>query len=466
MRQGLQSILLLTAALAAAPSASSFAAEDSGMASMPGMAMPPDDTKSNTKSDAAQKPAADMPGMDMSHGMAGMNMPGMDMSAMQMHGALGPYSMSREASGTAWQPDSTPMEAIHGTLDSWSTMVHGDAFLIYDNQGGPRGDSKTFSNSMLMGMAQRNIDTGTLTLRGMFSLDPLMGKNGYPLLLQTGETADGVHPLIDRQHPHDLLMELASVYSAPLGEGSAFLYAGYPGEPALGPATFMHRFSGMDNPEAPIGHHWEDSTHVTFGVVTAGYVWQQWKIEGSVFNGREPDQERWNFDPLRLNSESVRLSWNPNANWSAQVSWGTIHSPEQLEPGIDQRRTTASVSYNCPIGGGNWQTTFVWGQNDNSPGLTSNAYLLESTFAWDRHTVFARAEDVRKDELFQPPSALAGEAFDVGKASVGYIYDIPLGDHVKLGLGGLVSAYDIPDTAKAAYGSPTSYMLFTRLKLM
>src|SRR3984957_12197177 len=186
------------------------------------------------------------------------------------------------------------MEGIHGLLGDWSTMVHGYISAIYDHQGGPRGDDKSFSSSMLMGMAQRPLGTGHLMLRGMISLDPLMGKSGYPLLLQTGETADGVHPLIDRQHPHDLFMELAATYSYPVMEdGSAFAYFGLPGEPALGPPAFMHRYSGMDDPAAPITHHWLDSTHVTFGVVTAGIVDGDWKLEASAFNGREPDQYRW-----------------------------------------------------------------------------------------------------------------------------------------------------------------------------
>ncbi len=202
-----------------------------------------------------------------------------------------------------------------------------------------------------MGMAHRPLGGGSLTLRGMFSLDPTMGKDGYPLLFQTGETADGVTPLIDRQHPHDFLMELAAVYSHSLSEAaSVFLYAGYPGEPALGPPTFMHRFSGIDNPEAPLGHHWLDATHITFGVLTGGVVWNTFKIEGSVFNGREPDEHRWNFDPLRLNSTSLRLTWNPTANWSMQASWGSLNSPEALEPDIDQQRITASVSYNRTAG--------------------------------------------------------------------------------------------------------------------
>src|SRR5204863_8412876 len=108
--------------------------------------------------------------------------------------------------------------------------------------------------------------------RVMLSVDPAtVGKSGYPLLLQTDEAVNGL-PLIDRQHPHDLFMELAATYNHPLGRdgGSVFLYAGLPGEPALGPPTFMHRFSGTEIPEAPISHHWLDSTHITFGVVTGG----------------------------------------------------------------------------------------------------------------------------------------------------------------------------------------------------
>src|SRR5688572_154842 len=134
---------------------------------------------------------------------------------MHMTGALGPYPMTRDASGTSWQPESTPMEAIHGQYGSWATMLHGWINLAAADDGGPRGDSKIFSQSMIMGMAHRPLGAGSLTLRGMFSLDPTMGKDGYPLLFQTGETADGVTPLIDRQHPHDFLMELAAVYSHP-----------------------------------------------------------------------------------------------------------------------------------------------------------------------------------------------------------------------------------------------------------
>jgi hypothetical protein len=387
--------------------------------------------------------------------------------SVQATGALGDYSMMRDSSGTSWQPEATPMEGIHGLLGDWSTMVHGYISAIYDHQGGLRGADKTFSASMLMGMAQRPLGTGHLMLRGMVSLDPLMGKSGYPLLLQTGETADGATPLIDRQHPHDFVMELAGIYAAPIAaDTSAFLYLGYPGEPALGPPAFMHRFSAMDDPEAPIGHHWLDATHIAYGVATAGIVYDNWKIEGSIFNGREPDQERWDFDPLRLDSASARLSWNPSEEWALQVSYGFLKSPEQLEPGINQHRLTASAIYDKKFEHGNWQTTLAWGRNAQQPGTASNAYLLESAIGWYAHTIFARAENDEKDELFLPGSPLFGQSFNVAKFSLGYVYDIPVGEHFSLGLGAVGTLSSVPSALEPYYGSnPGSTMVFTRVKL-
>jgi hypothetical protein len=404
----------------------------------------------------------------MGAGAHAQSMPGMDMSAMpMMAGQLGGYAMARDASGTSWQPDSTPMDGYNWQTGGWSGMVHGYADLVYDHQGGPRGGTQTFSESMLMVMAQHPLGPGVLTLRSMVSLDPLMGPAGYPLLLQTGETANGVTPLVDRQHPHDLFMELAGVYSLPLGAGaSGFLYLGYPGEPALGPPAFMHRYSGMDDPAAPITHHWLDSTHITFGVVTAGIVKGPFKLEGSVFKGREPDQHRWNFDPPRLDSYSGRLSFNPTPDWALQASYGFIKSPEELTPGVDQRRITASATYNRKFAAGDWQTTLAWGRNYDHPGNTLDAMLLESSLNFGSNTLFGRVETVQKDELFDAPSALAGRVFRVSDVTLGYIYDIPLPHHLALGLGVQGALNLVPSPIRFAYGGdPTGFMPFIRLKV-
>lgn len=386
-----------------------------------------------------------------------------------MHGMYGSYTMSREASGTAWQPEASPMGGLHFMPGDWMIMVHGSADAVYDYQGGPRGDRKFFSPNMLMGMAQHPLGPGTFGLRSMLTLEPAtIGKTGYPELLQTGETADGRTPLIDRQHPHDLFMELAASYSLAISdESSVFAYFGYPGEPALGPATFMHRFSGMDNPEAPITHHWLDSTHVTFGVATLGYVWRQFKLDGSIFTGREPDENRWNFDRPRFDSYSARLTFNPTPAWSMQASYGNIHSPEELEPDINVERVTISISYHLAWAGNNWQTTFGWGRNIQHPGGALDGFLLESLINFhDRHTIFIRGERVDKNELFPPGDPRAGEEFTVNKISLGYIYDFPAWHRLRFGLGGLGSIAILPASLHTTYGeTPLSFMLFARVKL-
>lgn len=391
----------------------------------------------------------------------------------EMNGFLGLYSMGREGSGTSWQPDTSPHEGIHAQYGDWMTMWHAMFNGVYDNQGGPRGDTKAFASGMVMGMAQRQFDASTFGLRAMVSPDPFMGASGYPNLLATGETADGRTPLIDRQHPHDLFMELAAIYSYQFAKtSSVFVYGGLPGEPALGPTAFMHRTSGLDNPEAPITHHWLDSTHITFGVLTAGVVLDTVKLEASAFRGREPDQYRFDIEAPKLDSYSARATWNPTKELSMQVSWGHLASPEQLEPTVNENRVTASLSYTKQFDDGNlWATTLAWGRKYNSPGNVLDGYLAESELIFKNGiTLFGRAERVQNDELLQRGEIVTGfeaphPAFTVSKVSVGGIYDFIHVQNTKFGIGALVSRYGIPGALKPEYGDPTSYMIFARLKI-
>ncbi len=392
------------------------------------------------------------------------------MSMDDMRAAIGPYSMSRQASGTSWQPDATPMEMLSTDRGGWSLMLHGFANVVYDRQTGPRGDDKTFTESMLMLMANRPLGPGTLGLRSMASLDPTMGRSGYPLLFQTGETADGATPLIDRQHPHDALMELSASYGMPVVDDvETFLYVGLPGEPALGPPTYMHRFSGMRNPEAPLTHHWFDSTHITFGVATLGVSDGPVKLEGSWFNGREPDQSRWNIETRRFDSWSARLSYNPTPQWALQVSHGYLKSPEQLEPLTSVRRSTASAMYHASVDGNEWATTAGWARNDASGPRRSRlpGAFVESTWViGDRHTLFGRYEQVDKDELFAPGEPLDGRSFVVRKLSVGYLYDFATTGAVRWSVGGVIGIPRGPSALDSTYGrDPMSYLLFLQARI-
>ena len=384
-----------------------------------------------------------------------------------MAGLEGPYTMTREGSGTSWQPDSTPMGGIHATHGEWMTMLHAMAAVVYDHQGGPRGATETFSSGMLMVHARRELSNGAFGWRVMASTDPAMGRSGYPMLFQTGETANGRDPLIDRQHPHDLLMEAAATSSLNLSpQMSVFLYAGLPGSPALGPNAYMHRLSGVDNPEAPLAHHWLDSTHIAWGVLTGGYTWRHLRLEASAFNGREPDQNRYNLELRALDSYSARVAYNPTRDWSLQLSRARLASPEQLQPGVSVRRTTASASYNAPLRLG-WQTTLAWGRNTPSAGHSTDAWLLESALKLARaHTLFGRIERVDKDELFLPGAALFDHSFTIERVSLGYICDFAHLGPLDLGLGALISTYSYPAALNVAYGArPSSFMVFMRARL-
>jgi len=398
-----------------------------------------------------------MPMQGMAHGMQGMT----------MKAALGAYPEQRESSGTAWQPDaSSAMTGPMTTAGDWTLMAHGIVNLVTDHQSGPRGGNKAFVSGMVMAMASRPLGNGTLQLRTMLSPDPLMGPRGYPLLLQIGETANGRTPLIDRQHPHDLFMELSASLSQNIGRGSSlFIYGGLPGEPAFGPPAFMHRESIMDSPEAPISHHWLDSTHISFGVLTAGAVIGGVKLEVSRFNAREPDQHRWNIETGPLDSTSMRISWNPVRTLSLQGSWGHFTDPEQLEPGVDQKRLSASALWADDLASG-WHAAamLAWGRK-TIEHHSDDAFAAEASLKHAGWTIFGRGEMVDNRELLGLQEQ--GSAFRVGKVSLGALRDFSIAGHLSLGAGGLFAVNFVPAALAPLYGgrNPVGTMAFVRLTL-
>ena len=385
-------------------------------------------------------------------------------------------SMGAMGSGTSWQPSSGPMHMHHWIKGDWLLMFHYNLFADVNRQGGPRGVTKFESTSWFMPVAYHKLGKGTLQLRGMFSAEPFtVPPGGSPLLFQTGETYKG-QPLIDHQHPHDLFMELSAQYTLPLGEhGTWFTYFGYPGEPALGPVTVLHRLSASENPSATLAHHLQDSTHISFGVLTTGFTYRWFKLEGSIFNGREPDENRYDFDAHKWNSRSARLWFMPNSNWAFQVSHGFLRSPENQEPDVDIRRTTASVQYNKPFNRGNWASTFVWGRNHASkPGETRNlnGYTAESTVQFlDKNYVYTRLELVDKDELLRPSDRVllgiteAQPSFRIGAYTFGGVRDVWTTDKVQLGIGSDLTFYSKPSLLDTIYGNhPISWKVFFRIR--
>ena len=432
---------------------------------MPGMEMPAPPEQPQAAPAKTANPAQ-MDHSQMNHGQMVMPDSGQAAHMRSMTGALGSYPLERESSGTAWQPDTSEHSALHVMSGDWTLMAHGTLNLVYDHQSSSRGDNKIFASGMLMGMARRPLGDGTLQFKAMLSPDPLMGKRGYPLLLAAGETANGRDRLIDRQHPHDFFMELSGSVSQNIGpKSSVFLYAGLPGEPAFGPPAFMHREAIMDSSEAPISHHWLDSTHISFGVVTAGLVLDHVKIEASRFNGREPDQHRWDIETGPLDSTAIRLSWNPLRTLSLQGSWGHFTDPEQLEPGVDQKRWSASALWADEIATG-WKLagTLAWGRK-TIEHHKDDAYIAEASLKHDAWTIFGRGEITENRELLDLEEH--GPAFRVGKVSLGAVRDFRVAGHFSLGLGGLFAVNFVPEGLAPLYGArnPTGAMGFVRIKL-
>jgi len=363
-----------------------------------------------------------------------------------------------EGSGTSWLPDDSPMYAYHAQSGEWTLMAHGNAFVQYLSDGGDRGDDQLGSINWFMGMADRGLGGGHLGVRGMVSFEPWTIRGcGYPDLLASGEECDN-SAIHDRQHPHDLFMELAATYDHRLTGGVRWqLYGGPAGEPALGPTAFPHRISAMPSPIAPVTHHWFDSTHITYGVVTGGLYGSKWKAEASVFNGREPDEDRTTFDFGALDSWSARIWFLPSRQWSLQMSGGRLNEAEaghDGEPRTDVTRLTASATYHRLLAAsGVWATTAGWGQNRESVGDTTNALLAETNLTVrDRDSVFGRLEIAEKSG--HDLALERHDVFTVTKLAGGYTRFF--GSRARVGLGGGVSLAIVPREIEAEYGDRVS----------
>lgn len=363
----------------------------------------------------------------------------------------------RTASGTAWQPDAAPMHGFSGKAGDVDWMVHANVFGLYDAQASERGDGELGSVNWAMGAVGVTPGAADLGLRAMVSLEPFtVGGDGYPLLGQTGETWEG-EPLTDRQHPHDLLMEVAATWRQALGGGFGFeLYAAPVGEPALGPVAFPHRASALYDPVAPLSHHWQDSTHISHGVLTAGVATPFAKVEGSWFNGREPDERRLDLDLAAPESWSARVTVNPIPPLSAQVSYGALAGPERLEPEKAVDRWTASATWNAPMEGeGNWATTAAWGRNAEEGEPVTDAALIESALSVGPHVnVFGRAEYVVKTAHdLQVDGAAPDATYGLASLGLGHVYTIEAFRAWKVGLGVRGNVLVVPAALEPTYGS-------------
>ncbi len=424
--------------------------------------------------------------------------------------------LAHSSSGTSAEPPSSPMPMwmFRPQPGGWRLMLHGNAFVADIQQHATttpsygtvcpvqpgatcpvpdrRGADKLFSTNWIMPMAMHRIGAkGQLTVRGMFDLEPATISGGeYPELFQQGETVGG-KAIVDGQHPHDAIMEVAALYDYRATEGSLVsLYVAPVGDPALGPTAYPHRLSASEHPIAALGHHQEDSTHIAFNVVTGAITYRWIRVEESGFHGAEPTEARWHFQPSpnghALDSYSTRVTLTPSANWTAQYSVGHLVAPEALSPQQNQQRQTASVMYNRPLGAhhdttsmpgmdmstpatGNWSNTLLWGRTKAVNGTdVENSFLFESllnfhrrNYAWTRVEVAGRSSEL--------VATNPGGEFPDGHVqaySLGYDRDIRIAPHLLAAPGAQITAYRAPDAFASVYGRhPFGAVAFVRFRI-
>jgi len=415
------------------------------------------------------------------------DMSAMDMPRMTMASPLG-IATTRMGSGTSWLPDSSPQRAAGFTRGAWMLSLQGALYAHYDDQSSQRGDHQLGITDWEMLMAMRPAGGGMLSLHVMTSIEPFVdGGRGYPLLLQTGGSY-AHFPMHDRQHPHEALMELAAMFERAMSARVAwFAYAGLAGEPALGPVAFMHRPSAANDPAAPLGHHWQDAAHESFGVVTLGLNTRSLRLEGSLFNPREADENHLvaDFRGAKLDSYAGRISWAASPRVVAAAWWGYLNSHDRLDPETRMHRYGASiVTEQRGLAGGHWSSTLIWAMNVHHHGAGSHEFLHGNPNASPHHhassllaetnleigrrnAVFARIEEVKKsgEELgFQGGDLTA--LYDVRSYVAGFSRQLFEFGGLALGAGARASLAWLPRTLEHSYGTrrPTGLMVYLQVR--
>ena len=383
------------------------------------------------------------------------------------------------AEGQEPQPASDP-RATGSDPSIWSWTGDANVFVGFNYQKRLFASFSAWeSQNWFMGEGSRSLGAGRLAIQGMLSLEPftvgrllysggtrLPASGGSPQLFQTGESYQGV-PLVNYQHPHDLIMGLGATYRIAAGRATYVVGADLVGSPTLGPTPYMHRNSARDNPQAPLSHHFLDATHVTPGVLRAGVETGGFTFETSVFRGEEPDENRLDIDRPRLDSWAGRVRW-VRGSWQAQFSGGRLHEPEWFEP-YDMTRLTASVAFESAVGQRPLAVTLAWGENrEFTPfrGVADN-YLLEADLQVTGTTaIYGRAERIRKEILglgYHPKGFGHPHIYSrVDAVTLGAVRDLPIVAPGRLGIGADVTLYRMAPDMAVYFGGSRSFHTFLR----
>jgi len=336
--------------------------------------------------------------------------------------------------------------------------VVGTAYLQYVRTFGTRGAYQFGSVNRAM------VDAGTPWAKGvvrahlMASAEPLtLTDRGAPQLLQVAFMSGG-GTITDHAHASPWIMELAGSYERQLlTDVAVSLYGAAIGEAALGPPAYQHRASAAANPAEPLGHHAQDVTHSSFGVVTFGVRRRGLRLEASAFNDRQPDEPGsvFFYRGARLDAYAARATFAVGKAWSLFWSYGYLPATSGGHSHDSQHRVGAGGVHDTPT----WSLTLVYGANDPVGNSRPRPTVLaEAERRWnDRHVLFARAEYVERtaEELSLVGSVSATQ--DIAAFQLGYGRTMmgPGGTTTRVGAYATVNA--IPPQLVPFYGSRTPF---------
>ncbi len=405
-----------------------------------------------------ESPVTKKNSMSMTHDKADYLLTSADCGAMEVwdvaSGMPMPYPMAR-----------MPMDML---------MLHGNGFLdLIAEEGLDRGREAIASTSMFMA------DFGTTSGGGhYFNLDVMVTaelwtlcKNGYPELYQIGENqADGT-PFIDAQHPHSSpLMGLTFSDTLALNDedkSSLKLFVAPRGETTDGPIAFIHRSTGLFNPDAPLGHHiGQDVGHVTSSVIGESLKLGGLHLEASLFHGMEPSPTQVDLPLGTLDSFGFRLIQEFTPNLTAMVSYAYVNNPE---PGIaDAERYSASLYATLPFNDGwSFRNTLIYGGITHIDQAVFLSSILEEFLLGDSKThLFGRVEVLQRTPNQLGIASLPDP--DTGRwvtaISLGYSHQLAAWDGWELNCGAMATNDQSPPEFSAAYaGNPLTYKFFFQL---
>lgn len=391
--------------------------------------------------------------------------------------AMGPKDCSEME---IWDYSSGSCKPLNKGKPAKMWMLHGNAFLVQTLAEGPRGRSEFAVPNMIMGDVGSTVgERHYLNVNLMMTFEKwTFPKRGYPELLQIGEHDGEDQPYIDAQHPHSSpIMGLTLSDTIRIGEGKDHLRIFFAprGQPTDGPIAFMHRPTGMVNPDAPLGHHvGQDVAHITSTVFGASLALGRTRVEASTFNGAEPESTKVDLPLGKLNSYSARLIYKFSQDWSAMVSAAQLKDPEPHDPDITKVERYSASLY------GQHQMSSGWMFHNTTIFGLVNFYDRISALRSVLHEFWLHQKDVphnfwgRVEFVERAPAQLGilGNANSLGPKWVtaltaGYTHDLRHFNFGTVGLGTSITKNFIPSEFENSYGGdPISGRIFIQLSGM